>query len=311
MILPKRPKIVCLGGGTGLPVVLKSLEGFGERVAIVNMVDNGRSSGILRKRYGIPPVGDLRNSLIALASNKEIAEIFDFRFEHGPLSPHSVGNILLSAYMLLKKSCIKETLSFFSKLLNIDGKVIAACEELVELMALTKRNELIKGQVSVSRTRGIKRVWLEPNVQASEAALHEIENADYLIISPGSLYSSILPVLLTGSIGESFLKSNAVKIWVFNVANERNETFSYSSRDYVQAMKRHFEKFRVNYILFAKRPKKFTKPYRLVKLDISELEKVSDKVIIGDFVKDDEPNLHDSKKLRKVWKKIILQEVGN
>ncbi|MCX7832307.1 MAG: YvcK family protein [Actinobacteria bacterium] len=309
--MPKRPKIVCLGGGTGLPIVLKSLEGFGERVAIVNMVDDGRSSGILRKRYGVPPVGDLRNSLIALATNKEIAEIFDFRFEKGPLSPHSVGNIVLAAHMLLKKSCIKDTLSFFSKLLDLEGKVIAACEEIVELVALTKRNELIKGQVNVSRTRGIRKVWLEPNVEASKEALQYIENADYLIIAPGSLYSSILPVLLTGSIGESFLNSRAVKIWVFNVANERNETFSYRSRDYVQAMRRHFEKFRVNYILFAKQPKKFTKPYRLVKLDINELEEVSDKVIIGDFVNDDEPNLHDFKKLREVWKKIILQEVGN
>lgn len=305
MTLQRKPKAVCIGGGTGLPVILKALESLCYRVAVVNMVDDGRSSGILRRKYRIPPVGDLRNSLVELAGEKELAEIFNYRFDHGPLYPHPVGNIVIAAYLVSRKEKVSKALKFFSDLLKIDGKVLPACDEIVELVALTKKNRVVRGQVNVSHTRGIQRVWLEPPVKASSEVLKEIETADYIVIAPGSLYSSILPVFMTGEIGERFKASKAKKIWVFNLANEKNETYMYRSRDYVKAMKMHVNGFKVDYVLVARQPKKFTKPYRLVKLNIKDFEEVSSFVWIDDFVNENEPFVHDHTKLKAVFKKII------
>lgn len=306
MTSQRKAKIVSLGGGTGLPIVLKALENLGERIAVVNMVDNGRSSGILKKRYGIPPVGDLRNSLAALARNKGLAEVFNFRFEHGPLYPHPVGNIILAAHFITSGRDISESVRFFSHLLRTDGKVLPACNEIVELVAETRNGRTVKGQVNVSHTRGIRRVWVEPEVEANSEVVKELMECDYIVIAPGSLYSSIISVLVTGKIGECFTRSPARKIWVFNVANERNETFMYSSKDYVEAMKRHVSGFQVDFLLFSTPPKKFTNPHRLVKLNMKELEGISRNVIIDDFVDSGDPNIHDHKKLRKVFKQIIL-----
>lgn len=305
MTLEKKPKIVCLGGGTGLPVVLRSLAGLGERVAIVNMVDDGRSSGILRKRYKIPPVGDLRNSLIELATNRELADLLKFRFNYGPLSPHPVGNIMMAAYLLSNNNSLKKLVNFFSKTLSIDGKVLPMCDEVVELVGQTRKNNIVRGQVRVSRTRGIKKVWLEPQVEANREAVVELEKADYLVIAPGSLYSSILPVLITPGIKEKFLDSKAIKIWVFNVANEKNETFMYRAKDYIRAMKTHLGDFKVDFVLFSKAPKAFSKPYRLVKLDIKELEGIARQVIIEDLANEKEPGTHDALKLKVVFEQIF------
>lgn len=302
----KKAKIVSLGGGTGLPVVLKALENLGERIAVVNMVDDGRSSGILKKRYGIPPVGDLRNSLAAMARNRELAEVFNFRFEYGPLYPHPVGNIVLAAHFITSKGEINESVRFFSSLLRVDGKVFPACNEIVELVAETRNGRIVRGQVNVSHTRGIRKVWLEPQVDANREVIRELMSCDYIVIAPGSLYSSIIPVLITGEIGKCLTDSPAKKIWIFNVANERNETFMYGSKDYVEAMKRHVRGFHVDYLLFSRPPKKFTNPHRLVKLNMKELESVSRNVIIGDFVDGSDPHIHDYRKLRKVLKQIIL-----
>lgn len=308
MTLKKKPKAVCLGGGTGLPIVLRSLEGIARRVSIVNMVDDGRSTGLLRRRYGLPAIGDLRNSLVELAQEREFAQAFNFRFEYGPLAPHSAGNVLLAAYLILNSNNVMSMVECFSRVLKIDGKVVPACLEPIILAAETKYGKIVRGQVNVSHTRGIKRVWVEPAVKAAPEAVDEIEKADYIIIAPGSLYSSILAVLLTGEIGKKVLESRAKKIWIMNVANERNETFRYRARDYVAAIKEHFSDFYVDYLLFSKPPKKFTKPARLVKLDMEELKAVSRNLIISDFVDENEPEKHDFRKLRRALKKIIKAE---
>jgi len=306
--LKRKPKVACLGGGTGLPVVLRSLEGIAQRVSIVNMVDDGRSTGLLRRRYGLPAIGDLRNSLVELARERELAQAFNFRFEYGPLAPHSAGNILLAAYLIQNNNNVMSMVDCFSRVLKTDGRVIPACQEPIILVGETKNGRKVRGQVNVSHTRGIKRVWIEPAVKATPEAIEAIEEADYIIIAPGSLYSSILAVLLTGEIGKRVLESKAKKIWIMNVANERNETFRYRARDYVAAIRGHFSDFYVDYLLFSKPPKKFTKLVRLVKLDIEELKTVSRKLIISDFVNEDEPEKHDDKKLRQALKKIFRLE---
>jgi uncharacterized cofD-like protein len=310
VISARKPRVVALGGGTGLPIVLRALAGLAQRIAIVNMVDDGRSTGLLRRRYGLPAIGDLRNSLVELASEREFARSMNFRFEYGPLAPHPAGNVLLAAFLLQNGNDVERMIDCFSRVLKLDGMVIPACEHQIQLIGETRNGRIVRGQVNVSHTRGIQRVWVEPEVPATGAALEEIKKADYIVIAPGSLYSSILAVLVTGELGRSVFNSGAKKIWVMNVANERNETFRYRARDYVAALKNHFKDFYVDYLLFSRPPKKFTKPSRLVKLDIEDLKSVSRNLIIGDFVDEYEPEKHDYKKLRRIFKRIFRTE-GN
>lgn len=314
MISQKKPKVVCLGGGTGLPVVLNSLKNRAQLSAIVNMVDDGRSSGILRRRYSVPPVGDLRNSLVALAKNKKLARVMSYRFERGPLSPHPVGNIMLvSAVLLFRKednSGVQDAVNLFSELLEVEGKVIPVCSEQVELVGMTAKGRVVRGQVNVSHTRGIKKVWVEPELKAEKEAAEEVKKADFIIVCPGSLYSSILPVLITGGLYDVFKKSNAKKIWIMNLANERNETYRYSTDDYVKAFKRHFGDFRFDYVICQKPLKKFTEFKRLVKLNIEGLSEISDRIIIEDVADNKNPWIHDPKKLAKVLGRIISREEG-
>lgn len=314
MISRKKPNVVCLGGGTGLPAVLSSLRGRTNLFAVVNMVDDGRSSGILRRRYSVPPVGDLRNSLVALSKNKKLSEIMSYRFERGPLAPHSVGNIMLVSSILMfqeqGKQGIRETVRLFSEFLSIEGKVIPSCEEQVELIGLTSKGKIVRGQVNVSHTRGIKKVWIEPQVEASPEAYEAIKLADYIVISPGSLYSSILPVLITGGIGELVKKSAAKKIWILNLTNERNETYRYTSDDYIRALKLHLGNIKIDYIICQQPSKKFTELKHLVKLNYEGLKQIAEEVIITDVADDGNPRIHDSLKLRKVFQRIFKKE-GN
>jgi uncharacterized cofD-like protein len=310
----KKPNIVCLGGGTGLPAVLISLKGRANLIAVVNMVDDGRSSGILRRRYSVPPVGDLRNSLIALSKNTKLSKIMGYRFEKGPLAPHSVGNIMLvSAITMFRedgRQGIRETVKLFSELLDIEGKVIPSCEEQVELVGLTSKGRIVRGQVNVSHTRGISKVWIEPDVKASSEAYEAVKHADYIIICPGSLYSSILPVLMTGGLGEALKSSSSKKIWILNLTNERNETYRYTSDDYIRALKRHLGDINLDYVICQRPSKKFTELRHLVKLNYEGLHQIATEVIVSDVADEKNPRVHDPLKLRKVFS-VILKKEGN
>ncbi len=313
MISTKKLNLVCIGGGTGLPVVLKAIEKLGKRTAIVNMVDDGRSTGILRRRYNLPSVGDLRNSLVALAKDKEVARILNYRFEYGPLAPHTAGNIMMAADLLSRNDgpeALRESIKFLSRLLKVDGRVLPVADEPLDLVGETKKGNIVRGQIKVSHTRGIKRIWVEPEVNVSADVIRSLEEADFIIISPGSLYSSIIATLISGKLFQHVFSSKAKKIFIMNIMNERNETYRYKSSDYLRALELHFGNFRFDYIICALMLPNFANLKKFVKLQPEFVYKYTDNLIIEDVANIENPKIHDVRKLRKVIKDIIRTELN-
>lgn len=304
MTSTRQYKLVALGGGTGLPVVLRSLAGLGERCAIVNVADDGRSSGVIRQAYGVPAVGDLRNSLVALAAKREAAELFNFRFEDGPFSPHPVGNLFLLAGVL-KSGSLKQALQTAADMLEVDGAVYPATSIPVVLEGVTLTGKRITGQVEISRTEGIERIWLSPEgIRADKEAIEALEGADVIILSPGSLYSSLLPVLLTGDLGNVAVRSSARKIMVMNIANERTETRGYSALDYLEAIKKHIPDLVFDVIICSRTPSH----YRLrdaVSIDEQKLKKFCNNIVVEELWDEHRPWVHSAEKLKEVWERLL------
>lgn len=287
-----------------MPVVLRSLKDIGERAAIVNMADDGRSSGIIRQAYGVPAVGDLRNSLVALASREEVAELFNYRFEDGPLSPHPVGNLFLLAG-ILKTGSLEESLNTAAEMLEIGGSICPATTQPVVIEGITASGEKITGQVNVSRAEGVKRIWLLPeNVEASRGAVEALAAADVIILSPGSLYSSLLPVLLTGQIMSAVVESQAQKIMVMNIANERIETRGYTAVDYIEAILRHVPGLRFDVIICSTKPEHY--PLRdAVSINEQKLKKFCNNIVVRELWDDRKPWQHSPEKLRQIWQHLF------
>ena len=240
--------------------------------AIVSVSDDGGSSGKLIDEFGVLPPGDIRNCLVALSDEAQImAKLFEYRFEgDGSLAGHSMGNILLCALAKLNNDSFPKAIRVASNVLSVKGKILPATLEGTLLCAELDDGEVIRGESLIPK-RGnrepIKRVYLEPRTngngmrnselrtpnsefrcEALDEAVETIEQADAIIIGPGSLYTSIIPNLLVKGISEALKRSNATKVYVCNVMNEPGETDNYSISDYVRAILDHAN-FKLDYVL--------------------------------------------------------------
>jgi len=247
--------------------------------AIVSVSDDGGSSGKLIDEFGVLPPGDIRNCLVALSDEAQImAKLFEYRFEgDGSLAGHSMGNILLCALAKLNNDSFPKAIRVASNVLSVKGKILPATLEGTLLCAELDDGEVIRGESLIPK-RGnrepIKRVYLEPRTngngmrnaecgmrnaelrtpnsefrcEALDEAVETIEQADAIIIGPGSLYTSIIPNLLVKGIAEALKSSNATKVYVCNVMNEPGETDNYSISDYVRAILDHAN-FKLDYVL--------------------------------------------------------------
>ena len=241
--LQKGPKIVAIGGGTGLPVVLRGLKQYTSNLtAIVNVADDGGSSGRLRGELGILPPGDLRNCLVALADTEKIMEdILSYRFQQGSgLTGHSMGNLLLAGLTELtgdSHTAIRE----LSRVLALRGKVLPATLTPTVLGAEMADGEIVMGESRIPRQgKPIRRVFLEPpDCRALEEALLAIKEADLVVLSPGSLYTSIIPNLLVREIAAALAETPALVVYVCNVMTQPGETNGYTASDHLQAIIRH------------------------------------------------------------------------
>ncbi len=242
------PKIVAIGGGNGLSMLLRGLKAHTNNItAIVTVADDGGSSGEIRKNIGILPPGDIRNCLAALSDDEElISQIFQYRFaETAGLNGHSLGNLLITALTEITGS-FEEAVAESGRVLAIHGKVLPATLHNVRLVAVVQktgeRNDIkIEGESLIPVAGGkIKRVWLEPNnPEAFPPALQAILSADLIIIGPGSLFTSILPPLLVPNLVQAIRASKAMKFFVCNVATQVGETDGYSCEDHVSAIEKH------------------------------------------------------------------------
>lgn len=241
--LNKGAKIVAIGGGTGLSMLLKGIKKYTNNItAVVTVGDDGGSSGRLREEMGILPPGDIRNCIAALADDEDlITKLFQYRFKTGEgLEGHSFGNLFLTALCSITGNMVK-AVKESSNVLNIRGVVLPATLDDMKLAAEFEDGTIVKGESNIPEAhKKIKRLFTEPEVcRALPEAIEAIMNADLIILGPGSLYTSVIPNLLVSGITDAILQSNAKKIYVCNIMTQPGETDDYSVASHINALLSH------------------------------------------------------------------------
>lgn len=236
------PRVVALGGGTGLSVLLRGLKERTHRVtAIVTVADDGGSSGRLRDELGMLPPGDIRSCLVALADAEPLMrKLFQYRFNQGKgLEGHTFGNLFIAAMTDITGD-FQEALLLSSRVLAVKGRVLPATLEKVVLKARMEDGTVVEGESQIPLRRGrIRRIQVEPRCVPLPETLKALAEADVIVMGPGSLYTSVLPVLLVEGMAEAILASPAVKVYVCNVMTQSGETQGYRASDHVKAIKDH------------------------------------------------------------------------
>jgi uncharacterized cofD-like protein len=238
--LNRGPRIVTIGGGTGLSTLLRGLKQYSSNItAIVTVADDGGSSGRLRREIGVLPPGDIRNCIAALADEEKLlTELFQYRFTAGDgLTGHSFGNLFLTAMTEITGD-LEQAIAASSKVLAIQGKVFPATLSDVRLWAELSDGRCIQGESSITEANGqiITIGCLPENPPALPAALKAIAEADYIIIGPGSLYTSVIPNLLVPEIAQAIAERQIPCIYVCNVMTQPGETQGYSVSDHIKAI---------------------------------------------------------------------------
>ena len=237
-------KVVTIGGGTGLSVLLRGLKKYPlEITAVVTVADDGGSSGKIRSDMNIPSPGDIRNVIAALSDVEPYLEkMFQYRFDSGEVKGHPVGNLMIAAMTDIHGD-FSTAVKVMSRILNVRGTVLPTTNDIATLNAVLSDGEIIRGESSITKAGGvIDHVYITPSrVKPNEDVLKAIEEADYIIMGPGSLYTSIIPNLVISNVSEKIRESNAKKIYVCNVMTQHGETDNYSVCDHIIAINKHVE----------------------------------------------------------------------
>ena len=241
--LNKGPKIVAVGGGTGLSMLLRGIKNITNNItAVVTVGDDGGSSGRLREEMGVLPPGDIRNCIAALADDEDlVTKLFQYRFKTGEgLEGHSFGNLFLTALCSITGDMVR-AVKESSNVLSIRGRVLPATLDDMKLAAELEDGRIIRGESNIPEAGGrIKRLFTEPsNCKALDDVIAAIRDAEIIILGPGSLYTSVIPNLLVSEISDEIAKSNAKKIYVCNIMTQPGETDGYSVCDHVSAIIKH------------------------------------------------------------------------
>lgn len=322
-IIPGGPKVVTIGGGTGLSVLLRGLKKYTSDItAIVTVSDDGGSSGLLREDMGILPPGDIRNCIVALANTEPIMEqLMQYRFKEGSLKGQNFGNLFIAAMNDICgsfDSAVKEV----SSVLAVTGKVLPVTLENVVLYAELEDGTVIKGESQIpikqqAANKRIKRVFLKPgNCKPIPQALKEIEEADLIILGPGSLYTSIIPNLLVKNMAKAINSSDAMKIYVCNIMTQQGETVGYSLSEHITAINDHGNKLMLDYAIAntGRIPQWLLEKYKTedaspVLIDYDIIAGMGIKVLGGDFVSIENGYLrHDFDELAKRIFKLLNEE---
>jgi uncharacterized cofD-like protein len=238
------PKVVAIGGGHGLAVTLRAARGYARTLtAVVSVADDGGSSGRLRDELGMVPPGDLRKCLVALADDtsepaRTFANAFEYRFDADDPSGHALGNLVIAA-LAASTGSLLEALDYAAALLGCVGRVIPAATQPVVLVAESETGE-VRGQTAVQRTKGIRRVSLDPSdVGAPVEAVAAIAEADQVVIGPGSLYTSVLAALAVPELTKSLSNCAAQRVYVANLRPQSSETAGYDVAAHLAALRDH------------------------------------------------------------------------
>lgn len=308
------PKIVVIGGGTGLSTMLRGLKQYTHNVtAVVTVADDGGGSGVLREDLGMLPPGDIRNCILALANTEPtMEELLQYRFTDGMLKGQNFGNLFLAAMNGISDN-FEEAVKKMSEVLAVSGKVLPVTLDDVKLKAKLENGIIIDGEslipkMQIKENSRIVKIYLEPeNAKPMNEALCDIKNADAIILGPGSLYTSIIPNLLVDGICDVIAKSNALKIYVCNIMTQPGETTNYDAYDHVQALFTHGLKS-LDYVIVnnEKVPDEYKNRYiedksQPVSYDVDKFHQLGIKVIENhllaiknDYVRHDELKLAES-----------------
>jgi uncharacterized cofD-like protein len=245
---------VAIGGGTGLPATLKGIKPYTHHItAIVTVADDGGSSGRIRRDMGVLPPGDIRNNIVALADEDSVlTKLFQYRFESGDLEGHSFGNLFIASLANVvsddetDKNSLAEALTEVERVLNIQGRVLPATLDDIRLVASiqlrdSQRTIKVMGEAQTADVDGhIVGVHILPEEATAYAdSVRAIQDADIIVVGPGSLYTSLIPNLKIRGIAEALRASRAYKIYVCNIATQPVETENYSVADHVLALEKH------------------------------------------------------------------------
>ena len=237
-------KVVTIGGGTGLSVLLRGLKKYPlDITAVVTVADDGGSSGKIRSDMNIPSPGDIRNVIAALSDVEPYLEkMFQYRFDSGEIKGHPVGNLMIAAMTDIHGD-FSTAVKVMSRILNVRGTVLPTTNDIATLNAVLSTGEIIRGESSITGAGGeIDHVYITPSrVKPNEDVLKAIEQADYIIMGPGSLYTSIIPNLVISQVSEKIRESKAKKIYVCNVMTQHGETDNYTVSDHIIAINKHVE----------------------------------------------------------------------
>lgn len=288
-------KVVVLGGGTGLSTLLRGLKQFPiDITAIVAVSDDGKSSGRLREEFNVPAVGDIRQVIISLSETEPLfKQLLNYRFKtNSDLNDHALGNLLLTGLIEVAGN-MATGIESLSKILNLKGKVLPLTEECVTLIAETQDGEIIEGEHNIGHSnKKIKKVYYQKEPKILDEVINQILTADLIILSMGSLYTSIIPNLLSKEMIEAIDKSKAKIMYVCNIVTQPGETDNYKASDHIKAINQYLGEKKVSVIIAnsSKISKEIEDKYltlenkNIVILDKKELKKIPVEIISDNLV---------------------------
>ncbi|RWZ54976.1 YvcK family protein [Halobacillus fulvus] len=312
-----KPRVVVIGGGTGMPVLLRGLKNLPiDLSAIVTVADDGGSSGRLRTEMEIPAPGDIRNVVAALSDAEPmLLELFQHRFANGNgLFGHSMGNLLLAA-MASMTGDFYRGIKEISRVLNVRGEIFPIANHSMNLHAEMEDGTVVMGESSIPKqNKRIKRVFVSPTpVQPLPEAVEAIKKADLIVISPGSLYTSILPNIIIPEIGQALKETKANVTYICNVMTQEGETSGYTAADHLQALFDHIGNDVIQSIVVHNKPieqevreayaKENAEP---VIYDIKRLKSMGIEVVEEDIIDHSKATIrHDTQKLAQLIHSMI------
>ena len=289
-------KVVVLGGGTGLSTLLRGLKQFPVDItAIVAVSDDGRSTGKLRKEFNVPAVGDIRQVIIALSETEPLFEkLLNYRFKtNSDLNGHALGNLLLTGLINVSGN-LSNSIESLGKILNLKGKVLPLTEDNVILMSKMEDDSIIEGEHNITESnKNIKEIFYKEKPKVLDEVIYEIEHADLIILSMGSLYTSLLPNLICDEVKNSIDNSKADVMYVCNIMTQPGETDDYKASDHIKTINKYLNNKKVNVIVVnnGKVTKKIKEKYLSMEqkdqviYDKEELKKLNLKIIADNFIK--------------------------
>ena len=290
-----KKKVVVLGGGTGSSTLVRGLKEFPvDLTAIVSVCDDGSSTGVLREEFGIPAVGDIRRVLVALSETEPLVmELFNYRFHtKSDLDGHTVGNLLLTASSEITGN-LSDGIEALSKVFNLKGKVVPLTEDNVVLMGEMEDGSIVEGEHKITASKNqIKRVYYKEEPVPTKQAVKAIEEAELIVLSMGSLFTSIIPNLICDEIRHAIDRSSGKVMYVCNMVTQPGETEKFKVSDHVRLLNQYLGNHKIDVVIAndGKIEEDMAKRYESleqkdpVELDRAEMETLVDRLISGDYV---------------------------